>query len=141
MDTCCQHQLFLSPGLLLSIYKPSANLEMAFEFLYVLYFIFIFVCVIWDSVWWIRHGSYTTIAVTAIVQHKVSIYMYSVRWPVITASLLYNIRLWQILHDLYPSAEAHFCGQSHVCCCHCLLKPYPSTWTGYYSSCCTILQS
>lgn len=27
------------------------------------------------------------------------------------------------------------------CCCHCLLKPYPSTLIGYYSSCCKILLS
>lgn len=39
MNTCCQHQLFLSTGLPLSIYKPSANLEMASEFLYVLCFV------------------------------------------------------------------------------------------------------
>lgn len=45
---------------------------------------------------------------------QINIYMNSVRWPVTTASLLCNIRLLQNLHDLYPSAEAHFCGWRHL---------------------------
>lgn len=69
------------------------------------------------------HCSYTTIAGTATVQHKISIYMYSVRWPVITASLLYNIRLLQTCMICVPQQKpTSVLGAIS----YCLLKHYPN---------------